>query len=74
MLPKERFAANLRRLRQDAGLTQMQLANRSDLPHSVISRYERAQRDPQLAAIAAIARGLGVAAAALVDGIPGELD
>ncbi len=70
MLAKQRFAANLRRLRDEAGLTQMQLGNLSDLSHSVISRYERAQRDPQLEAIAALARGLGVSAADLVEGIP----
>lgn len=70
MLAKQRFAANLRRLRDEAGLTQMQLGNLSDLSHSVISRYERAQRDPQLEAIAALARGLGVNAADLVEGIP----
>lgn len=67
---QERFAANLRRLRGEAGLTQMQLGNLCDLSHSVISRYERAQRDPQLEAIAALAQGLGVPAAALVEGIP----
>lgn len=70
MLPKDRFAANLRRLRAEAGLTQMQLGNRADVDHSVISRYERAMRDPQLEAIAALAKALGVSACALVEGIP----
>lgn len=70
MLPKDRFAANLRRLREAAGLTQMQLGNRCDMDNSVISRYERGERDPQLEAIAALARGLGVPATALVEGIP----
>ncbi len=70
MLPKDRFAANLRRLRAEAGLTQMQLGNRADVDHSVISRYERAMRDPQLEAIAALAKALDVSACALVEGIP----
>jgi transcriptional regulator with XRE-family HTH domain len=70
VLPKERFAANLRRLRDEAGLTQMQLGNCADVDHSVISRYERAMRDPQLEAIAALAKALGVSACALVEGIP----
>jgi transcriptional regulator with XRE-family HTH domain len=70
VLPKERFAANLRRLRAEAGLTQMQLGNRADVDHSVISRYERAMRDPQLEAIAALAKALEVPACTLVEGIP----
>ena len=70
MLPRERFGANLRRLREAAGLTQMELGNRCDMQNSVISRYERGLRDPQLEAIAALARGLGVQAAELVEGIP----
>jgi transcriptional regulator with XRE-family HTH domain len=70
VLPKDRFAANLKRLRQAAGLTQMQLGNLCDMDNSVISRYERGERDPQLEAIAALAAGLGVPAAELVDGIP----
>jgi transcriptional regulator with XRE-family HTH domain len=37
---------------------------------SVISRYERGLRDPQLEMIAALARGLGVQACDLVEGIP----
>lgn len=70
MLPKDRFAANLRRLRDAAGLTQMQLGNLCHMDNSVISRYERGLRDPQLEAIAALADALDVPAAALVEDIP----
>lgn len=70
MLPRERFGANLRRLREAAGLTQMELGNRCNMQNSVISRYERGLRDPQLEAVAALAAGLGVRAADLVEGIP----
>jgi transcriptional regulator with XRE-family HTH domain len=70
VLPRERFGANLRRLREAAGMTQMELGNRCDMQNSVISRYERGLRDPQLEAIAALAKGLGVSAADLVEGIP----
>lgn len=71
MLPKERFGTNLRRLREAAGLTQMELGNRCQMQNSsVISRYERGQRDPQLEMIAALAQGLGVQACDLVEGIP----
>jgi transcriptional regulator with XRE-family HTH domain len=67
---RERFGANLRRLREAAGLTQLELGHRCNLQNTVISRYERGLRDPQLEAIAALAEGLGVRAADLVDGIP----
>jgi transcriptional regulator with XRE-family HTH domain len=70
VLPRERFGTNLRRLREAAGLTQMELGNRCDMQNSVISRYERGLRDPQLEAIAALAKGLGVRAAELVEDIP----
>jgi transcriptional regulator with XRE-family HTH domain len=70
MLHRERFGANLRRLREAAGLTQMELGNRCNMQNSVISRYERGLRDPQLEAIAALAGALGVQAADLVEGIP----
>jgi transcriptional regulator with XRE-family HTH domain len=68
--PRERFGTNLQRLRREAGLTQMELGNRSNMQHSVISRYERGLRDPQLEAIAALAKALGVRAADLVEDIP----
>jgi transcriptional regulator with XRE-family HTH domain len=70
VVPRERFGANLRRLREAAGLTQMELGLRCDMQNSVISRYERGLRDPQLEAIAVLAKGLGVRAADLVEGIP----
>ena len=70
MSPRERFGTNLRRLREAAGLTQMELGNRCNMQNSVISRYERGLRDPQLEAIAALAEGLGVRAADLVEDIP----
>ena len=71
MLPKERFGTNLRRLRKAAGLTQMELGNACKMQNSsVISRYERGLRDPQLEMIAALAQGLGVQACDLVEGIP----
>jgi transcriptional regulator with XRE-family HTH domain len=68
--PEEQFAANLRRQRMAKGLSQEQLAERSGLHPTEISRLERATREPRLGTIARVARGLGVGAERLVKGIP----
>lgn len=70
MTPEEQFAANLRRQRMAKGLSQEQLAERSGLHPTEISRLERATREPRLGTIARVARGLGVGAERLVKGIP----
>jgi transcriptional regulator with XRE-family HTH domain len=67
--PQERFAANLRRLRKDAGMSQEQLADRTDLHPTEISRLERAAREPRLGTIVRLARGLDVGVERLVAGI-----
>jgi transcriptional regulator with XRE-family HTH domain len=68
--PKQQFAENLRRLRLDAGISQIELSDRCGLHFTEISRLERGVRDPRLATIAQLARGLGVDATELVAGIP----
>jgi transcriptional regulator with XRE-family HTH domain len=67
--PEERFAANLRRHRKAARLTQEQLSAKAGLHPTEISRLERAVRDPRLSTIVSVARGLGVSAEQLVTGI-----
>ena len=67
--PEERFAANLRRQRKAAKLTQEQLSAKAGLHPTEISRLERAVRDPRLSTIVSVARGLGVTAEQLVTGI-----
>ena len=67
--PEERFAANLRRQRLAKGLSQEQLAEKTGVHPSEVSRLERAVRDPRLSTIVKVARGLGVSAAKLVAGI-----
>jgi len=69
MTPEERFASNLRRYRKAAKLTQEQLAAKAELHPTEISRLERGVRNPRLATIARLARGLGVGAEQLVAGI-----
>jgi transcriptional regulator with XRE-family HTH domain len=67
--PQERFAANLRRQRLAKGLSQEQLAEKTGVHPSEVSRLERAARDPRLSTIVKVARGLGVSAERLVKGI-----
>lgn len=62
------FAANLIRLRAEAGLTQDQLAARSGVSQSHISGLEKGTWEPRLSTVLALARAFGVAPAALVRG------
>lgn len=67
--PAEQFGANLRRLRDAAGLTQEALSRRTMLDTGEISRLERGVRDPQLRTIVRVARGLDVPVSELLAGI-----
>jgi transcriptional regulator with XRE-family HTH domain len=67
--PEERFAANLRRHRRAAKLTQEQLSAKAGLHPTEISRLERAVREPRLGTIVRLAKALGVGAEQLVAGI-----
>ncbi len=70
MDPLEVFAANLRQLRLDAGLTQEALAERSGIDFASIGRIERAERDPGVRTVARLAAGLGVEPVALLRAVP----
>jgi transcriptional regulator with XRE-family HTH domain len=67
--PHEIFAANLRRERQRAGLSQEALGDLCDLHRTEVSLLERAGREPRLSTIVRLAHGLGVAPRDLLDGI-----
>lgn len=54
-----RFAARLRELRQAAGLTQKEAAERLDLPQQTLSRWETGERVPSLRQYPAIAKIYG---------------
>jgi transcriptional regulator with XRE-family HTH domain len=58
--PKNTFAARLRELREKAGLTQAQLAQRAGLHLSAVTRFEHGRREPSLASAAKLAAALGV--------------
>jgi transcriptional regulator with XRE-family HTH domain len=63
---REQFAANLRRAREDAGLSQEALADKCNLHRTEISLLERCKRSPRLETIVILSRGLGLSS-------PGEL-
>lgn len=57
---RERFAERLKTLRNNAGLTQKQLAEKANLVVSVIARYETAKAMPRQKAIEKLAAALNV--------------
>jgi transcriptional regulator with XRE-family HTH domain len=67
---REQFAANLRRSREKAGLSQEALADICDLHRTEISLLERSKRSPRLETVVILARGLELASPGdLLDGI-----
>jgi DNA-binding XRE family transcriptional regulator len=67
---RTQFAANLRRHRVRAGLSQEALADLCDLHRTEISLLERCKRSPRLETIVILSRGLQLGSAAeLIDGI-----
>lgn len=67
--PQERFAANLRTARAEAGISQEELARRCELHRTEISLLERAGREPRLATMTKLAGALDTTVAALAEGI-----
>jgi transcriptional regulator with XRE-family HTH domain len=60
MTLRENFAANLRRLRLSAQLSQEELAHRADLDRTYVSALERCQYSASLDTIAQLAGALDV--------------
>jgi transcriptional regulator with XRE-family HTH domain len=50
----------LRTARREAGLTQLELAERSGIRQSVISAYERSRRQPSVAALERLLTAMGL--------------
>lgn len=64
--PKTILAKNLKVLRQSAGLSQEELADRAGLHRTYVSSVERGQRNVTLENIFALARALGTTPSKLV--------
>ena len=56
----KQFAQRVRTLREEQGISQEKLAERSDLHRTYIGMVERLERNPSLVFIHKIANGLGV--------------
>lgn len=67
--PQERFAANLRRARSKAGVSQEELGERCDLHRTEISLLERAGREPRMATIIKLAGSLSTTPGELCTGV-----
>ncbi len=72
----KQFGANLSRLREQAGITQEDLAFRASLHRTEIGLLERGGRIPRIDTLAKLAGALGVEPGALFEGIrwePGDV-
>src|SRR5689334_20656051 len=69
--PKEQLGRNLRRLRHERGLSQMEMGFLLDLDLAEISRLENGYHDPGLSRLTRIAVALGVTFDELLAGILG---
>ncbi len=63
------FGQRLRDLRVEHGVSQDALAERTGIHPTAIGRLERGKREPGLKSILRLARGLGVEAGKLVNGL-----
>lgn len=70
--PLEAFAANVRRLRKERGLTQERLAAEAGLNMTDIARIETVRRDPGVRVAVKLAQGLGVPVADLFHDVGGS--
>lgn len=66
---RDRFAANLRRARQAASISQEELAARTELHRTEISLLERGGREPRLGTMVKLAVALGTTPESLCEGI-----
>ncbi|WP_158811851.1 helix-turn-helix domain-containing protein [Beijerinckia sp. L45] len=64
---RERLARNLRRLRQEKGLSQESFAFEAQIHRTYISDLERGARNPTITIVEKLARTLKVSASVLLD-------
>lgn len=70
--PLDIFAANLRRLRTERGLSQERLAHVANLHMTHVAKIERSEREPGVRTVTKLAKALGVSTADLFEGIDGR--
>lgn len=64
------FAERLRTLREEAGMTQAQLAEAADLPIGSIRNYEQGHREPLWSAVFKLADAMGVSCEVFRECVP----
>lgn len=64
---RNRLALNLRRLREELGLSQEALADRASLHRTYVGSVERGERNISIDNIERLAHALGVSAASLLE-------
>ncbi len=69
MKPRERFATNLRKARQKAGVSQEELGHMCDLHRTEISLLERGGREPRMGTIVKLAGSLDTTPDELCEGV-----
>lgn len=74
MSVKERFSANLRRVRRQAGVTQEELGLLTELHRTQISLLENAKRMPRLDTLVKLACALDCRTDELVEGVAWKPD
>lgn len=71
---RDRFAVNLRRARDVAGISQEELADRCELHRTEVSLLERGGREPRLGTMVKLATALGTTPEELCKGISWDTD
>lgn len=71
---RDRFAVNLRRAREAAGVSQEELAERCEIHRTEVSLLERGGREPRLGMLVKLATALGTTPEALCAGIGWSTD
>jgi transcriptional regulator with XRE-family HTH domain len=71
---RDRFSVNLRRARQDAGISQEELAERCEIHRTEVSLLERGGREPRLGTMVKLATALGTSPDELCKGINWDTD
>jgi len=67
--PRTAFGANLRKAREQAGLSQEALGHRANFHPTEVNRIERGRRNPGLVTIIKLAKALDIPASDLLAGL-----
>jgi transcriptional regulator with XRE-family HTH domain len=67
-----RFGEQLRRVREQQGLTVAEVAGRSSISPTRVARFEAGLTDPRYDVLVALSRGLGVEPSALIPDDEGD--